>query len=565
MEQLTTPIEETSEDIDINTSEGLRAFLRYTEDAYSEILESAKTHVTENTHDTLARSSELYDALKANLDKAFQIKEEGGHVDETLTEALQNGYNDILEILDGLETGAPAEIEEPEATPTPEPELVVADESSMENVAEAVKEALKQAETESETIEEKPTDTAPITEEMVETVATAEVETPKVLTVSSVETPVPSIDSVSETSSEELPITESKIEKIDSEVRGTFDDEKEIVAPSVTSSSEGELIINEGDEVETVQFSEQKEKAETLVERAEELLEKYKEIHEVTSPDAVLNIGQHYYRQLVATAERAKATLTSISTKLEKNDKITELVEEHIEDALDEIHENLTQLDKGLSGFFETEMSDEQVSENAKVSSGTLEVVKTEEAEAKPVPIVVIKKPEPVPPAPKPSVKPAAIYNETIRPTVERKEKVLKGEWGAIIEKVLGIPRYKNFVSYTFTSPAQFEAMVRREINRIEAPSKFDSVFGFTNKSAFHDFLRDMTIKEVAEFDALPREQIRNELMQKDIKYEVYLDWVDSLNSMLTITHAHPNLTFGEVFIRAELETLIQHEELLAA
>lgn len=370
------------------------------------------------------------------------------------------------------------------------------------------------------------------------------------------------LDSIeNEESVEELVITEVPVEK-------------EVVVPVMpiistppqeaiaeSEESEVDVIPEEEKVIENSMLGALKEKAEALIDRAEHLLSKYQEITEAASTDAVLNVGQHYYKQLGVTAERARTTLENIKQHSDKEGKVTELIAEHLEDSIDEISDNLDQLDKGLGGFFE---KSEEVSllDTKKTANGAIEVVKAEEPEEKIVPITLVKKLEPEVPIVR---KNSAIHNATMRPPVERVEQAFRTEWGGVISKVTAIPRYKNFIAYTFPSPVQFEAMLRREIQRIEAPSKFDAVFGFNYKSAFYDLLRTMTVEEISKFDSQPRDVIRKTLDDRDIKYEVYLDWIDSLHSMLTLTHAHPNVTFGELFVRAELETLLQHDEQVAA
>lgn len=538
MERMTTPTaEEVQEDIDINTREGLKAFSKYTEDTYSEIIERVKEDSRESAHETLLKATGLFESLKTKLDTAFSIKETDEHIDEVLADELQEYYNKLLDILDETEVVAETEADQPTLEVESVPETEVVDEEPVAVIPEI-------------RVEE----TASVVPVVL--VAPSPVITEAAPQVSVVEM-VASKPAVEEDEESELP----------AQFESSFSDTKEnevVVAPAEVVD-ETELIIDEGEVIEKDTLTELKEKSESLITRAEAMLEKYQEITEVISSDVVLNVGQHYFKQLGLTTERARGTLKNISEHLSKNNKVTELSAEHFEDTIDEISANLDQLDKALGGFFEAvpDEIDMLSPEPKKQTSGAIEVAKEEVVEEI-VPIVLVPKPE-LQTAVHEKNEVQAIYNSPTRPSVERIEKAFKGEWGGLVEKVLAIPRYKNFVNTTFSSPVQFDAMLRREINHIEAPSKFDTTFGFTNKSAFHELLRPMTVKEVAEFDTQPREVIRADLQERDIKYEVYLDWIDSLNSMLTVTHAHPTMTFGELFIRAELETLLQHHEAMAA
>ncbi|MBP6923962.1 MAG: hypothetical protein KBC62_01140 [Candidatus Pacebacteria bacterium] len=506
MERMTTA-EEVQEDIDINTREGLQAFSRHTEDAYTELIEYIKAHSGESSHNQLENVSHLYETLKEKLNTAFLLKDEGGDVDETLANEIQTHYNELIDILDGIESIEA--VVENEVVVMPEVTPIVVDTLPIKTVSESVP------------VELVPEDS--MTQDFVK----------------------PEVEQVM-VAEEEIVIKE--IEEI-------------VAGPQVEPDKE--LVVDESATVEKSKLNTLEEKTEMLIEQAEALLAKYQEINEVVSPDAVLNVGQHYYKQLVITTDRARTTFKSIREYLDRDDKVTELTSEHFEDAVDEISDNLIQLDKGLGGFFEKDEEIPLVNIDIKRQpTGAIEVAKEAETEEKIVPITLVKKPELIasnPPRPK------AIHNSPTKPSIERVERAYKGEWGGVIEKVLAIPRYGKFVAYNFPSVAQFEAMVRREIQGIEAPSKFDSAFGFAYKSAFYDFLRSMTVKEVVDFDSQSRDVVRAKLQERDIKYEVYLDWIDSLNSMIDITHAHPTITFGELFIRAELETLLQHDETMAA
>lgn len=151
-------------------------------------------------------------------------------------------------------------------------------------------------------------------------------------------------------------------------------------------------------------------------------------------------------------------------------------------------------------------------------------------------------------------------YSESYRPTL-----FTKNEMRPAIEKVVSIPEYKRFLSEYFSSPGAFEAYLRREINTREKISKFDSVFGIIRKSPFDTLLRDMKLTEVEAFEAQPTEKIKQHLQQKDIQYEMYVDWMHAYQVMKQLVRTSPTMTFGELYVAAMVKELMDKETSLAA
>lgn len=311
----------------------------------------------------------------------------------------------------------------------------------------------------------------------------------------------------------------------------------------------------------------------TELTRAETMLEKYQEITEVVAADNVINIGQHYYNQLGVSAERARNTKRRLTEYLKKGDAVSELVFEHLKDTVEEIKENLDQLETGLSQFFEAD--DEEV-ETPRASSGAVGVGKEDEAEVV-VPIVVKTK------EPEPESAPAPLAQEVLssdEPHAEEKKGKIhhaplesvpaqKAERGPrtplseTIDHILEIPRYKQFAARNFHSKAHFEVTLRRQIQKVEAQQTsgfFYETFGYKYASAFDSFLCTMTCPEIFEFDTKPYNFKMEVMTQKNVKYETYLAWVDMMADMFEMTHAHKDITFGELFVRSELEELIDIE-----
>jgi hypothetical protein len=121
---------------------------------------------------------------------------------------------------------------------------------------------------------------------------------------------------------------------------------------------------------------------------------------------------------------------------------------------------------------------------------------------------------------------------------------------------VIAIPKYKNILKAHFSSPATFEAALRREVYRVEAPSRLDSLLGVKHASAFV-FLKGMTLADIDEFDGQKnRENIRFDLKQSNVPYETYMNWVAAIPYMEALTDSHDDMLFGELFIRSEIELL---------
>jgi hypothetical protein len=251
--------------------------------------------------------------------------------------------------------------------------------------------------------------------------------------------------------------------------------------------------------------------ARTLTEKAKVLLERYEDITAVKTVKDELNIGEFYYLQL---AELAKEVGTTAEVIGQQKDAIeTSLpLQSHMTKILQTLDTKLDSLDKELDRFFEPE-------------------------EISPVSI-----PEP---------KQKSNHERTHATRTEH-----KSEFSTILDRVLLDHRYAKFISERFHSRAQFEAQLRREVERIEAPSKFDILLGVRHPSTF-SFLVDRTIEEIVAFDHAPRVVIRGELAAKDIPYEIYVEWMYILGDIQSVLQAPAHITFGELFVRAELEVML--------
>ena len=267
-----------------------------------------------------------------------------------------------------------------------------------------------------------------------------------------------------------------------------------------------------------------KTSVDTLVSKAETMLHEYQEMSESTEDEENFRNGVLLYQQLKASADSIKDLSFTIVARM--NTPVAEDAElflQHVADELKEYEEGLSQIDAGLSLYFD-----------------------------EPESIATESSPLPSTEAPK-----AAKENQF---EVYRSNLFSKNEMRPAIEKVAAVPEYKKFLSEYFTSPGAFEAYLRREINVHEKVSKFDSVFGIVRKSPFDTLLRDMPLQELESFDRQPTEALRHVLLEKDIQYEMYVDWMHDYEVMKQMIHTTPTMTFGELYVRAMVEELMDRQ-----
>ena len=133
--------------------------------------------------------------------------------------------------------------------------------------------------------------------------------------------------------------------------------------------------------------------------------------------------------------------------------------------------------------------------------------------------------------------------------------------FGPFIKIVVAHPRYAAVVKEAFSSPSAFEAALRREVYRVEAPSKLDALLGVKHGSAFL-FLKDMTLAELDEFDGTQnRPAIRARLSENNIPYEIYMNWIEAVPYMESLVESFDEMTFGELFVRSEVELLLENAQ----
>lgn len=319
--------------------------------------------------------------------------------------------------------------------------------------------------------------------------------------------------------------------------------EEEAESPEIKNSS-GQLSVMNESESETnvkihettvdtetirIQLKEIKTKADTLVKKGELLKGKYQTILREHAGAEESKNTLFIFQQLEASFDNTKQILSDIDTHAASSiNEDTELFLLHAGNELDEFEENLLSFEKGLEWY---------VAPTSETITG--DSVSPQQA-------------EPDAPA-QPQRESISLHKEGIFSK--------KNELRPYIDAVVADEHYKRFLSTTFNTPGAFEAYLRREIDSQEEPSKLDKLFGVIHASPFDTLLRDMTIHDIEAFDAQSSEKIREALTSRDMQYETFVSWMKAFNIMKQLVKATPSMTFGELFVRAMVEELLEHVE----
>jgi hypothetical protein len=277
-----------------------------------------------------------------------------------------------------------------------------------------------------------------------------------------------------------------------------FEKEEVVVPPTVILESSNTFVVA----------------ATTLAEKARVLLSRYEDLAVVPAEKDELSIARFYYGQLQGLAKEVTATTAAIEQQ-KPTLEISAALQASVTKTLEELDTKLNALDKELDRFFEPEV----------------------------VPVVEKKD----------------LSNEQASTESQKARSGRKSEFSAIVERVLLDRRYATFVEKRFHTKTQFELQLAREVARIEAPSKFDMFLGIRHESAFL-FLKNMSLEEITAFDHAPRVVIRGELAAKDIPYELYVEWMYIISDIQSVLQAPLHISFGELFVRAELELMLREE-----
>jgi hypothetical protein len=253
--------------------------------------------------------------------------------------------------------------------------------------------------------------------------------------------------------------------------------------------------------------------ANTLAEKARVLLIRYEELSVVPVQKDELSIARFYYGQLTELSKEVAATAEAIALQKPILD-VSATLQTNITKILEELDTKLNALDKELDRFFEPEE-------------------------------ITLPK--------------ADLSNEQASKEKQVERTGRTSEFSKIVERVLLDSRYATFVEKRFHTKTQFELQLTREVAKIEVPSRFDILMGIRHASAFL-FLKDMSLEDIFAFDHSPRVVIRGELAAKNIPYELYVEWMYILSDIQSVLEAPLHVSFGELFVRAELELLL-HEQ----
>lgn len=119
----------------------------------------------------------------------------------------------------------------------------------------------------------------------------------------------------------------------------------------------------------------------------------------------------------------------------------------------------------------------------------------------------------------------------------------------SLTAKFLQAELYQQFIAAHYHSEDTFEKLLDSTITSIEAEStdRFERWLRENYNSAFA-FISDMTVEEVLEL-AVDR-GVRSVLKEKEIKYETFVRWVDSIGDMQIIAGEDLDFLFGELFAR---------------
>ncbi len=256
------------------------------------------------------------------------------------------------------------------------------------------------------------------------------------------------------------------------------------------------------------------DRAKLLAIHADELVYEFSELEtaKITTPE--LKLGKLLYEQL-------KATAASTVMKVQEIERATAFgvsgdiiaVAQRVDQELDTLTQTLEQLQKSLLRFFETDTFTDQVPER----KDALEAMRKNERAAK-------------------------LFDQP-------------SFFTGVVKEVLKEPRNRSILQARYSSPAAFEAALKREVYRVEAPSKLDALLGIKHESAFA-FLKGMTLSAIDSFDSQARETIRATLAEKNIPYETYMAWMQAMPYLESYVEAHDDMTFIELFVRSEIEML---------
>jgi hypothetical protein len=261
--------------------------------------------------------------------------------------------------------------------------------------------------------------------------------------------------------------------------------------------------------------------------------------------------------QLQEKYDILRTTITSLITRVQGGGEVSDADAETLERLYSEMIDVVPSEDDD-SESEEPEVKDQNVAPVSKPATGKLTIqvdggVKRVRIST-PAPVIEIR------PVPESVLPPRQIFNE-IAPSAKkiRQESPRTTEITTYVTEAQRDPRYRSFVEHAFSSPTDFEVSLLRQIQDIESVDQFERMMGITYSSVF-SFLKDMTVEEVKRFDNNPnREVLKQSLQDKNIKYEIYIKWMEHFDYIMHSTVVRPHMTMGELFVRSEIEYLMHH------
>lgn len=262
-----------------------------------------------------------------------------------------------------------------------------------------------------------------------------------------------------------------------------------------------------------VTITDEVQKAAFLLDKGAQLMEEFADIETAKVVSSEIKLGQVLYSKLRAGYARTQEIVDEVEELLATS-RPEEMVYvmQHFGQELDSLEKDFDQLEIGLSRLFESVVGSVQT---PKAISNKKEATKK-------------------------------LFSDTSPFTTH-------------IHAILAMPKYAHILKEHFSSPAAFEAALRREVYRVEAPSRLDSLLKVKHGSAF-SFLNNMSLAEIDRFDGTQnREMIRAKLKEKNVPYEIYMNWIEALPYMESLLETTDEMLFGELFVYSEVELLLEN------
>jgi len=144
---------------------------------------------------------------------------------------------------------------------------------------------------------------------------------------------------------------------------------------------------------------------------------------------------------------------------------------------------------------------------------------------------------------------PAEVARDAVKREMASKNS-LTGTYLASHPELQAVFQEKNISSATFEKKVQktIASIDAKEIDFWEA--KFDEPY----QSTF-SFLKKMTLQEIEDFNDLPLSERKDILQAENIKYEAYVAWMDTYESIAQTDALVSATTFAELFVEEMIET----------